>query len=220
MSPSLDRSGPSDLAVRRGPAIDRVGHRFGRLVVLEYIGFSKSAWASYWKCRCDCGKVVPVSGKAMARSTGSTKSCGCLAAEASATRSWKGRGDLSHHYFQHLIHRANRAQITFEITIDEAWELFVEQEGRCALTGLEIYFGRYRPAGKDRRMGDWPRLNTASLDRIDSSAGYVAGNIQWVHKELNRMKGSLSMTEFVATCVAVAIRHDADLRRFRGNLGQ
>ena len=29
---------------------------------------------------------------------------------------------------------------------------------------------------------------TASLDRIDSTKGYVRGNIQWVHKDINWFK--------------------------------
>jgi len=39
-------------------------------------------------------------------------------------------------------------------------------------------------------------VNTASLDRIDSSKGYESGNIQWVHKQLNNMKQALPENEF------------------------
>lgn len=45
---------------------------------------------------------------------------------------------------------------------------------------------------------------TASLDRIDSSRGYVEGNVQWVHKDVNFMKQALSQERFVELCTLVA----------------
>ncbi len=41
------------------------------------------------------------------------------------------------------------------------------------------------------------RKQTASLDRINSKKGYVKGNIQWVHKNVNFMKSSFSTTVFL-----------------------
>jgi hypothetical protein len=46
---------------------------------------------------------------------------------------------------------------------------------------------------------------TASLDRIDSSKGYIEGNLQWVHKDVNIMKMDLSQVEFIDYCVKVAL---------------
>ena len=52
--------------------------------------------------------------------------------------------------------------------------------------------------------------STASLDRIDSSKGYVKGNIQWVHIAINFMKHSLPEEEFVRWCCLVA-KHKGDV---------
>ena len=41
---------------------------------------------------------------------------------------------------------------------------------------------------------------TASFDRIDNSKGYEVGNIQWVHKEINMMRGTLSVDRFIELC--------------------
>ena len=41
---------------------------------------------------------------------------------------------------------------------------------------------------------------TASLDRIDSSKGYIEGNVQWVHKRVNLMKGNMSTENFIEWC--------------------
>ena len=58
----------------------------------------------------------------------------------------------------------------------------------CALSGEELSFGVGRMRG------------TASLDRIDSSKGYVKGNVQWVHKDVNFMKRTLNQQTFVNWC--------------------
>jgi len=62
--------------------------------------------------------------------------------------------------------------------------------------------------------------STASLDRIDSSKGYVRGNIQWVHIAINFMKHSLPEEEFIRWCCLVAqyrgkssVVHGADFGR-------
>lgn len=53
---------------------DIKGQRFGRLVVEEYVGLSKSRRA-IWKCKCDCGKEDLFLSNSLL--TGRTVSCGC-----------------------------------------------------------------------------------------------------------------------------------------------
>ena len=45
---------------------------------------------------------------------------------------------------------------------------------------------------------------TYSIDRIDSSKGYIVGNVQWIHKTINQMKWNSSQEEFIEFCKAVA----------------
>lgn len=78
------------------------------------------------------------------------------------------------------------------ITADEAIDVFEGQGGRCALTGM--------PLVTDGPFNDI----TASLDRIDNGAGYLVGNIQWVHKSVNFMRGDMPLDEFVEACRTVA----------------
>lgn len=47
------------------------------------------------------------------------------------------------------------------------------------------------------------RTRTASLDRIDSTKGYVEGNVQWIHKRLNIMKGKSTDVTFIKDCERV-----------------
>lgn len=90
---------------------------------------------------------------------------------------------------------ARTRDLTFNLTPKEAWELFLKQEGKCALSGVAIII--------DERNG----LITASLDRIDSGKGYSIENVQWVHKDINVAKMSMQNQEFIAMCIAVATNH-------------
>ena len=55
---------------------------------------------------------------------------------------------------------------------------------------LELCFPR---ASKDK---SW----NASLDRIDSSKGYIEGNVQWVHQNINMMKNKFDNQYFIEMC--------------------
>ena len=48
------------------------------------------------------------------------------------------------------------------------------------------------------------RIGNASLDRIDSSKGYVKDNIQWVHKDVQIMKNKFSEDYFKQICCLVS----------------
>ena len=63
-------------------AINMIGLRFGRLLVVERAENTLQNKAQ-WKCLCDCGKNVVVSRRNL---VGETKSCGCMARELSAQR--------------------------------------------------------------------------------------------------------------------------------------
>ena len=58
---------------------DLTGQRFGRLVVLAP-SVRKVGNHHYWECQCDCGNKVMVIGNNLRH--GTTRSCGCLRAEA------------------------------------------------------------------------------------------------------------------------------------------
>jgi hypothetical protein len=82
-----------------------------------------------------------------------------------------------------------------------AWKRFLQQDRKCALTGLPLTINYSRLTGDP---------HTASLDRIDSSKGYVRGNIQWIHKDVNMMKRIYDQGYFIEMCRLVAERFNAD----------
>lgn len=138
-------------------------------------------------CRCECGKE-----KAVWRShllNGDSKSCGCGRPKTNQTYNWTGCGDLDGNHWNQIVRNANgkkkRSPLDFNITIQYAWDLFLKQNRACALSGRSITLGKNR---------------TASLDRIDNSKGYVMGNVQWIHKDINRMKNVYDQEYFLSIC--------------------
>ena len=85
----------------------------------------------------------------------------------------------------------------FDITIEYAWDLYLNQNKECALSGLPIKFSFTRNKNDE----------TASLDRIDSKLGYVEGNVQWVHKHVNMMKNVYSQKYFISICKLISNRN-------------
>ena len=82
--------------------------------------------------------------------------------------------------------------IEFDLTIEQIDDKFIQQDFRCALSGLPIGFSE---------VGS---IHTISIDRIDSSAGYTIDNVQLLHKDVNMMKQTYSQERFIEICLAVA----------------
>lgn len=59
--------------------IDLLNQRFGRLTVIEKSQKTNASHHIFWKCKCDCGNIVEISGASLRN--GDTKSCGCYKTE-------------------------------------------------------------------------------------------------------------------------------------------
>lgn len=81
-----------------------------------------------------------------------------------------------------------------EHSIDTAYlkKLYLSQEGFCAISGIKMEI-----RGKNC-AADSPY--SISLDRIDSSIGYVEGNVWLVCTGVNLMKSRLSLEDFTVLC--------------------
>ena len=53
-----------------------------------------------------------------------------------------------------------------------------------------------------------------SIDRINSDIGYIEGNIQIVHKDINRIKWDLSDKDFYKLCKAVVFNNQYQVNNF------
>lgn len=180
---------------------DLANQVFGKLVAIRPDG-KNSNGQYFWISKCECGAEHRCLGTSLI--SGQTTRC-----KQCTKRRWLDQnylratsvGDLTSAWWSaRVVKRAHgynskAKQKIYELEIDmkQAWDLFEQQQHRCALSGLPISF----PKDRDQYGG------TASLDRIDSKKGYVLGNVQWVHKDINSMKNAFDQAYFVELCKAV-----------------
>lgn len=191
-----------------------VGRKYGRLTVIGHGGYyiqPTGKKRSLALCRCECGVERRIWPGCLA--TGETQSCGCLQRERLSAKKWKGCGAISGSFWKSIKWGAKDRDIPFGITIEFAWDLFLKQEGRCALTGIPLFMTRAWNSGRGEGNG-----HTASLDRIKSSGGYAQGNVWWVHSAVNWMKHVLTTEELVNWCgLIVNGPWEANLNKFASN---
>lgn len=132
--------------------------------------------------KCSCGTISEIS-SATANSPRSKRCTSCGYKKISEDMSY---GKIHHTYYLQLKNAANRRKISFMISMEDMWNQYQKQEGRCALTGLNLTLTN----------SNHLRDQTASLDRINSSKSYTADNIQWAHKHANKMKMDLQEEDF------------------------
>lgn len=165
---------------------DLRGQVFGKLTVLD-MDSPTARGQSVWYCRCECGNELRVKGYYLRRGKGH---CGCDKVVGPRQHSYKGYGGIYRSYWTSTQNGAKLRGLNFEISIEFAAKLFEHQEGKCALSGVDISL---------KRPGQ-----TASLDRKNSLKGYTEENVQWVHKSVNLMKWDLGEDEFIELCRRVA----------------
>lgn len=86
--------------------------------------------------------------------------------------------------------RATKAGLDYNITPQYLYQLYVLQNGKCAITGFQLSTTKQD-------------LNVLSLDQIEAGKGYVVGNVQWVTWAVNRAKGDCPKEYFLQMCKAV-----------------
>lgn len=158
---------------------DLTGRQIGELTVVSLASNINNA--ARWKCLCACGKYTEVDGWRLLKRkiTNCTK---CNSYE-----------EITAMYFHHLVSSSLKRGIEISITPKILWNLFLKQNKKCALTGIEL------------TLWSSPKVyGTASLDRIDSTRGYTEDNIQWVHKSINLCKHVLNNEQFISMCNDVA----------------
>jgi hypothetical protein len=93
--------------------------------------------------------------------------------------------------FRVYFRRALQRDKYIKMTLADLASKWGEQDGRCPYTGVELV----HPTS-----GNNNPLNTASLDRKDSSIGYTWFNVQYVSMAANLAKHSMSHDQMIEFC--------------------
>ena len=146
-----------------------------------------------WECQCSCGNIVwKRASEIMLGKYTCCSNCVVISSyENSGPRNhhWKGGRFIPQTYITKLCLNRKSKKLPIDIDVEYLESIWT---GYCSLSGLPIAIN-----------------DTASVDRINSSVGYLKGNVQWVHKVINRMKMDLPEEEFNFFCTAVAQRGKA-----------
>ena len=99
--------------------------------------------------------------------------------------------------FSYYLRNCKRRYKECSITLDDLYEQWQKQNGICPYSGIKLNIATYTKNHKDP-------IYTASVDRIDSSKGYIPGNIQFVSTCINYLKNTMSDsdTKFICRCIA------------------
>jgi len=96
--------------------------------------------------------------------------------------------------------RTKRVPTENAITPKELYQKWVDQEGRCAITGVEMGW-----SGKKGRlisgMSEWDSI---SIDRVDQSIGYVKDNVRLVCFCINAFRGRMTDEEMFRVASLIA----------------
>jgi len=182
-----------------------VGQTFGYLDVIKQLPplEKRKKWKYICKCKL-CGNEIIADSYGLKNRKNET--CGCkttVQKKGKYSPNFNGFEDISGSFWAIVKKNARLRNIKVNITVEDGWNLYIKQNKKCALSGVDISFGYLR---HDE--------TTASLDRIDSKKDYTIDNIQWVHKSVNFMKHDLSEEKFLFYCNKI-IENDFNKRKIQ-----
>lgn len=145
----------------KSPAMDLVGRRFGRLVVLAFM-------LGKWLCRCDCGKEKSIAQRSLL--VGATLSCGCLHRERTS--------------------ESNRKHLACDTITYKRWKSMRDRCNNPQSKSYSLYGGRGIAICEhwhefDRFLADMGECpgQPYTLERNDSNGNYEPSNCRWATKK-------------------------------------
>ena len=185
-----------------------VGKKYNLLEVISEDVKKSNDNKTMFNVRCECGKEMYI--RSYFLESGRQKGCKKCASKYAYHKSkeegkmigfvklaHEGVGDITKTYYGHLKSNAKVRNKNWntEITIQFLWDLFLKQDKKCALSGLDITMSSLRKNSN----ANFDYIS-ASLDRIDNDRDYEPDNIQWVHKDVNRLKWAFSQEKLFELC--------------------
>lgn len=158
---------------------DLTGQRFGRLIATSYVKGSR------WTCQCDCGNVVTV--RAWKLLSGNTVSCKCYRNTLLAKERTLGKGYAAfREVMRQYTRTANKKKLSFELSESDCYSMM---QNKC-------FYCNSEPFATKHHMDCFGDFIYNGIDRIDSSKGYIKGNVVTCCKRCNYAKNDMSLNEF------------------------
>ena len=174
-----------------------IGSKFNKLTIIEEAVSIEKKWGYHkitkepiytpiyhYKCKCDCGEVKLIQKQHLIKNIAT--SCGC---NILGKKEYK---NVPRWLVRMFKTQAEWKGKEWNVDLEYLGNLFDAQKGKCIYTGWDLEATHSK------------KSKTASIDRIDSSKGYIKGNVQWVHKNVNIAKNALSHSEFLNLCQSVS----------------
>ena len=170
---------------------EMIGKKFGRLVVVsEVIGRKSPSGFVLYNCTCECGEVCEKIGAALR--TGKTQSCGCYHKErvkyvglSTRKSDWGER-----RVYKMIEQSAKKRGLDFTLSREYINELIKMNCYYCSSKPNNIFKNR-------DTIEPRPDYYYNGIDRIDSSVGYIKGNVRPSCFICNKMKSNYSEDVFL-----------------------
>lgn len=171
-----------------------INQKFNQWTIIEHID------SKLCKVRCECGYERKLNSSAVIH--GYSKRCSTCNHKSKMVTLL----NVTDRFINKLKALAGKRGHDFAVSKEYLNKLLEIQNYKCNLSGVDICIAK---TYKLQSHGG----TTASLDRIDSSKGYIEGNVQWVHKFINIMKGSHNEDYFIDMCKNISkyIKRDLSL---------
>lgn len=110
--------------------VQMIGHRFGRLTVLEKVDAGKYQYK--YLCQCDCGKQKVIASTSIR--SGLTKSCGCIKSEMVTKKNYKHGQSKSSVYrsmYARLSHMKRKLRMPKWADIEAIRQIYLNKPIGC-----------------------------------------------------------------------------------------
>ncbi len=98
-------------------------------------------------------------------------------------------------WYMKVMKNPDRKFVNFDIDLQYLKDLWESQSGICPISGIQMELRTHSNCNKF--LAD---PNTASIDRIDNSIGYVKGNIRFITNMANMARNKFSDEQLIYFC--------------------